>query len=184
MENFIGRLKRRDEEALAFLIDTYMPFLKGICQHILAKSCGKQAAEECLNDVFLTIWQKSHQFEGSNEDFRKWAGMVAKYKAIDRYRRETKQQLRETLTDENVASGGRHSTEEAVLKNESREEMLVRLHQLPEADRELFLMRYYLDLSNNEIAEALGITLSAVENRLYRGKRKLGHLMERKERFI
>lgn len=70
------------------------------------------------------------------------------------------------------------------MKNEARNEMLYRLHELPEADRELFLMKYYLDLSNGEIAEALGITLSAVDNRLFRGKKKLFHLFQRKERFI
>ncbi|TWT01493.1 sigma-70 family RNA polymerase sigma factor [Planomicrobium sp. CPCC 101079] len=184
MEDFIGRLKRQDEEALNFMIDTYMPFLKGICQHILAKSCGQQAAEECLNDVFLTIWQKACQFEGDVADFRKWAGMLAKYKAIDRYRRLTKQQNRETMSDEIRNDGHNHDTEDEVLQNESREEMLVRLHELPEADRELFLMKYYLDLSNRDIADALCVTISAVENRLYRGKRKLVHLFERKERFI
>lgn len=184
MEDFIARLKRKEEPALDFFIDTYMPFLKGICQHILMKSCGRYAAEECLNDVLLTIWQRSRQFEGDAEDFRKWAGMLAKYKAIDRYRRHMKQQQHETVTDEIHSDSRSNGTEEAVLKNEAQEEMLCRLHELPEADRELFLMKYYLDLSNKEIAEAIGLTLSAVENRLYRGKKKLAHLIERKERFI
>ncbi|MGI2329049.1 sigma-70 family RNA polymerase sigma factor [Planococcus sp. YIM B11945] len=184
MIDFIARLKQKDEQALDYLIDTYMPFLKGICQHILVKSCGQQAAEECLNDVFLTIWQKAHQFEGEPDDFRKWAGMVAKYKAIDSYRRLMKQQEREAVTDEVRNDGQIDDTEDAVLQNEVREEMLFRLHKLPEADRELFLMKYYLDLSNSEISEALAITVSAVENRLYRGKRKLVHLIERKERFV
>ena len=184
MEDFIARLKRKDEKALNYMIDTYMPFLKGICQHILTKSCGQQAAEECLNDVFLTIWQKAPQFDGNAADFRKWAGMITKYKAIDSYRRHTKQQQRESMSDEVNRDGFSRDTEDAVLQREAREEMLCRLHELPEADRELFLMRYYLDLSNSEIAEALGLTVSAVENRLYRGKRKLVQLFERKERFV
>lgn len=184
MEDFIPRLQRKDEEALQYMIDTYMPFLKGICQHILLKSCGRQAAEECLNDVFMTVWQRAHQFQGGPAEFRKWAGMVAKYKAIDRYRRQTKLQEREAVTEEVHNDGKNHDTEEAVLKNESRDEVLGKLHSLPETDRELFLMKYYLDLSSGEIAEALGITVSAVDNRLYRGKRKLATLFGGKERFI
>lgn len=184
MEDFIARLKRKDEEALSYTIDTYMPFLKGICHHILLKSCGQHAAEECLNDVFLTIWQKAYQFEGDMADFRKWIGMITKYKAIDSYRRHTKQQQRTSSANEVQNSGIYHETEDAVIQNESRDEMLCRLHELPEADCELFLMKYYLDLSNIEIAGALGITISAVENRLYRGKRKLVNLFERKERFV
>lgn len=184
MEDFIPRLQRKDEEALQYMIDTYMPFLKGICQHILLMSCGRQAAEECLNDVFMTIWQRAYQFQGGPEDFRRWAGMIAKYKAIDRYRRQVKLQEREAVTEEVRNAGKSHDTEEAVLKNESRDEVLGKLHSLPEADCELFLMKYYLDLSNGEIAEALGITVSAVDNRLYRGKRKLAILFGGKERFI
>ncbi|MDN7242781.1 sigma-70 family RNA polymerase sigma factor [Planococcus sp. N028] len=184
MEDFIVRLKRKDEEALNYMIDTYMPFLKGICQHILTKSCGQQAAEECLNDVLLAIWQKAHQFEGDAADFRKWAGMITKYKAIDNYRRHAKHQQRESTTDEIRNDGRTYDTEDAVLQKEAREEMLFQLHELPEADRELLLMKYYLDLSNSEIAAVLGVTVAAIENRLYRGKRKLVHLVERKERFV
>ena len=184
MEDFIPRLQRKDEEALQYMIDTYMPFLKGICQHILLKSCGRQAAEECLNDVFMTVWQRAYQFQGSHEDFRRWTGMIAKYKAIDRYRRQVKLQEREAVTEEVYNAGTSHDTEEAVLKNESRDEVLGKLHSLPEADCELFRMKYYLDLSNGEIAEALGITVSAVDNRLYRAKRKLAILFGGKERFI
>ncbi|WP_203334509.1 sigma-70 family RNA polymerase sigma factor [Planococcus beigongshangi] len=184
MEDFIMRLKRQEEEAIDYLIDAYMPFLKGICQHVLLKSYGFHIAEECLNDVLMTIWQRAGKFEGSHEDFRKWAGTLAKYKAIDVYRKQQKRQQREALTDEVRNDGQSHDTEDAVMKNEARNEMLYRLHELPEADRELFLMKYYLDLSNGEIADALGITLSAVDNRLFRGKKKLFHLFQRKERFI
>ncbi|WP_052131397.1 sigma-70 family RNA polymerase sigma factor [Planococcus sp. CAU13] len=184
MEDFIDRLKRQDEQALDYLVDAYMPFLKGICQHILLKSCGRHAAEECLNDVYMTIWQQADKFKGDQDDFRKWAGILAKYKAIDVYRKQQKRQQREAVTDDVRNDGRTHDTEDAVLQNESRNEMLYRLHELPEADRDLFLMKYYLDLSNGEIAETLGITVSAVDNRLYRGKRKLIHLIQRKERFI
>lgn len=184
MEDFITRLKRQDEQAIDYLIDTYMPFLKGICQHVLVKSCGYHAAEECLNDVFMMIWQRADRFEGDLNDFRKWAGTLAKYKAIDVYRRHQKLQQRETISGDVRNDGRTHDTEDAVLRTESRNEMLYRLHELPGNDRDLFLMKYYLDLSNGEIAETLGITLSAVENRLYRGKRKLVSLIERKERLI
>jgi RNA polymerase sigma-70 factor (ECF subfamily) len=183
MEDFIVRLKRQDEQALNYLIDTYMPFLKGICRHILVKSCGHQAAEECLNDVFMMIWQKADRFDGDPTDFRKWAGTLAKYKAIDVYRRHQKLQLKEAVSSDIRNDAHTYDTEDAVLRSESRNEMLYRLQELPENDRDIFLMKYYLDLSNGEIAETLGVTLSAVENRLYRGKRKLLNLIERKERW-
>lgn len=69
------------------------------------------------------------------------------------------------------------------LRKEQKESILIELQTLPDTERELFLMKFYLDLSNREIAAALGITKSAVENRLYRGKKKLETLPTIKERF-
>lgn len=63
------------------------------------------------------------------------------------------------------------------LNKEQKERILLKMQLLPESERELFLMKYYLDLTNGEIADALGITKSAVENRLYRGKKKLGKIL-------
>jgi len=45
-------------------------------------------------------------------------------------------------------------------------------------------MKYYLELSNNEIAENLSLSKAAVDNRLYRGKKILATNTKLKERFL
>ncbi len=61
----------------------------------------------------------------------------------------------------------------------------VRVHQalagLELADREIVMMRYFSDLSHEEIASALGITPQAVHGRLQRARRTLASQLERIE---
>lgn len=179
MENFISKLQLQQEKALAYVIDTYMPYVKAIARKILEHPCGNGAVDECVNDVFLTVWQKSSNFTGNEQEFRKWIGTITKFKAIDLYR---KQKKNETISLEYVKEQVDDETGELLyLKKEQKELLLLKIYELPESERELFLMKYYLDLTNGEIATALEITKSAVENRLYRGKKRLVKMLSIKE---
>lgn len=40
-------------------------------------------------------------------------------------------------------------------------------------DREIFVMKFFLDCKTEEIAQKLGLTNTAVDNRVYRGKKRL-----------
>ena len=44
---------------------------------------------------------------------------------------------------------------------------------LPPPDREIFVYRYFLELSTKEIAARLNLSVKQVENKLYRGRQKL-----------
>ena len=52
------------------------------------------------------------------------------------------------------------------------------MEQLPPPDREIFLLRYWMELRVNRIGEILGLTEKQVENRLYRGRRALRKTLE------
>ncbi|MDT2688430.1 MULTISPECIES: sigma-70 family RNA polymerase sigma factor [Enterococcaceae] len=181
MIDFIMKLQQQQEKALEYVIDTYMPYVKAIAKKILQYSCGNTAVDECVNDVFLAVWQNSLKFNGSEQEFKKWIGTIAKFKAIDMYR---KQQKSETVSLDQVKEQVNYETGELLyLRKEQKDSLLIEIQTLPDTERELFLMKYYLDLSNGEIAAALGISKSAVENRLYRGKKKLATLPTIKERL-
>lgn len=174
-KNFVKRLKKQDEDALEYVIDTHMPFIKAIVYKILQPLGKVDLVEECMSDVFLSVWQKSTQFKGDAIEFKKWIGMIAKYKAIDQYRAIEKQQAKEQVLDgtDNFASG--NLTQDQILQREERNELLFELSKLEPVDRDIFTMKYFLEMANGEIADALFISKAAVDNRLYRGKRKLAY---------
>lgn len=181
--NFIDRLKKQKEDALDYIIDAYMPLVKTIAKKILYTQ-SQQDIDECINDVFLSIWQNATQFQGDAADFKKWIGMITKYKAIDRYRQNEKRAAREQSEEPLQQYQARLTTEQHILEREQKNELLFALSQLAELDRHIFMMKYYLELTNSEIADTLGLTKAAVDNRLYRGKKELAQHDKLKERFI
>jgi len=181
--NFITRLKKQKEDALEYIIDAYLPLVKTIATKILHNK-KRPDIDECINDVFLTVWQKSHKFNGDANDFKKWIGMITKYKSIDRYRQAERQLVREQSGAPLEQKASALQTEISVLQREEKNELLFAIGQLEEIDRDIFMMKYYMELPNSEIADTLGLTKAAVDNRLFRGKKILATNSKLKERFI
>ena len=69
-KNYIKRLQRQKEDALEFVVDTYLPLIKG---HHAQSSFPVQndgLIEECVNDIFLSIWNNANKFHGEPNDFK------------------------------------------------------------------------------------------------------------------
>jgi RNA polymerase sigma-70 factor (sigma-E family) len=64
------------------------------------------------------------------------------------------------------------------LVSERRREILGALRELPDRQREVLALRYYLDLSEADIAQTLGISRGAVKSHAHRGVTALRHLLE------
>lgn len=181
--NFIKRLKKQREDALEYIIEQYSPIVHAISCKILSTT-SKDAVDECMNDVFLTVWQHANQFKGDPDDFRKWIAMITKYKAIDRYRQLEKQRAREQGDELLHERPDYEDVQKQLLLKEDKNELLLAISSLQHVDRDIFLKKYYLNLSTSEIAASLNLSVSAIENRLYRGKKKLAQNKQLKERFI
>lgn len=181
--NFIKRLKDRNEDALEYIINAYMPLVKTIATKILFTS-NYAEIEECINDVFLLIWQNAHQFKGEEAEFKKWVGIITKTKAIDRYRQIEKRKYREQSEELVHNTASKTKTEDNVVRHEDKDAILMALSQLGELDCDIFIMKYYFELSNGEIAEQLGLSKAAVDNRLYRGKKELAKNLKLKELLV
>lgn len=181
--NFIKRLKKQKEDALDYVIEEYSGLVHAICFKILS-GMSHDAVDECVNDVFLSVWQNAKQFKGDAEDFKKWIAMVTKYKAIDRYRQLEKQRAREQSDEVLREHPGHEDVQMHLLKKEEKNTLLLALSTLPDLDRDIFMMKYSLHLTSAEIAGSLNLSVAAVENRLYRGKKKLAQNKQLRERFL
>lgn len=164
--NFIKRLQSGKEDALDFIVDRYLPLLKSVVRQVLGPIKREELIGECVNDVFLSVWQNAKKFRGGDENaFKNWICAVAKYRAIDYYRREAK--------NIEITSEFLEIPILAATDNHAEDKVNELLQQLEPVDRKIFIMRYLLGFSAEETAEQLNLSKSAVDNRVYRGKKIL-----------
>ncbi|WP_438318302.1 sigma-70 family RNA polymerase sigma factor [Sporosarcina sp. FA9] len=170
-ENFIKRFKKGKNDAFEYVINEYIGIVKAVIFNALNSYKDPQLIEECINDAFLGAWENKSQFNGNQEDFRKWICVIAKYKAIDKQRKQSKSHIATEL--EEMPLDTAQSAEAIFLTKESSRNLLKMMRQLEDIDRDIFTMKYFLEMKNGDIAIHLGLTKAAVDNRLYRGKKKL-----------
>ncbi|MFC3771153.1 sigma-70 family RNA polymerase sigma factor [Paenibacillus sp. GCM10012303] len=163
------RLKRKDTEALAQLIESYADSLYRLAERILAPDPRKEDVEECISDVFLTAWDKIGQFDPAKGTLQVWLFMLTKYKSLD-YRRK----LASWRDRAEAESGAKEpadrgqGTEERVLAKETWEEVMRIADSLEPLNRTLFVKRYLYYEPVDTIAGSTGLTPKAVERRLAR----------------
>lgn len=171
-DNFIQGLKHKDLKALDYLVDHYSDLCLKVSYSILN---NRQLSEECTNDVLLKVWHNIASFKDNSENFGKWLVVITKRQAIDILRREKRHscslELKEDLAyklDDNAFEEVNKKLEGEVLKSS--------LQMLDESSKEIIVRRYFKGENLEEISADLGISKSAVSNRLLRVKKKLKHL--------
>jgi RNA polymerase sigma-70 factor, ECF subfamily len=168
--NFIQRLHQQKEDALEFIVDKYLPLIKGVTYKVLHPLNNNGIVEECINDIFLSIWNNSKKFKGDPNDFKKWICAIAKFKAIDYYRKTNKQL---EVSSEFIEGNLEKSAEDELFIMEDKNELIKLINNLEPVEREIFIMKFFLGLKTEDISIKLGLTKASIDNRIYRGKKKL-----------
>lgn len=169
-QNFITLLKAGKEEALDYVIDHYIPLIKGVVVKTLGPLNKNDLAKECCNEILLSIWRNAKKFTGEPTDFQKWICVIAKYKAVDYIRTEMRKKESLSLKLDFTAH---ELTYQKNMLLEEHENIYAIISKLKPVDQKIFIMKYLLDFDTEEIAHQLQMTKSAVDNRLYHGKKKL-----------
>src|SRR5437870_7756814 len=110
-EDLAERLHQRNQEALETLIFRYSRELFYFIRLVLDGVRVTQDAEECVNDLFVAVWQEIDSFDPARGTLRTWLTMRAKYIALDRRRQLCRRQTHTMQSaDENRHWGSSEST--------------------------------------------------------------------------
>ena len=161
--NAIKLMRSGDERAIAAIMDKYSRMLWKTAAKILSSS--EEDIEECVADVFISLWQKPELYDESRGKLSTWLCTMVKNKALDRLR--SIKARREEPVDEIPV------TATPADEQESGYDLEQCLDRLPEEDREIVKRRYYHEQKPAEIAREMGMDKKKVENRLFRSKKKL-----------
>ena len=80
-------LNNKNEQALEYVIDKYSAIVNGVVRKVLLPLENVGLIEECIYDVFLSVWNNIEKFKGDKDKFKNWIAGISKYKAIDYYRK-------------------------------------------------------------------------------------------------
>lgn len=173
----ISAIINRDEQMLAFVVQKYSKLLWKVVTPILMNGASVQDIEECVADVFIHLWQCPEKYDSDKGRLSAWLSMVAKSKAIDRYRQIIRK--RELSMEDIVAESQIYADIEST--DVENERLLSCIGELDEREKELIIRRYYYEQKPAEIAAVLDIPKKQVENKLYYVRQKLKKMMENQE---
>lgn len=173
--NYIKELKRGKEDALNYVVDIYLPLVKGITYKILNQFGDNGLVEECINDIFVSIWKNAKKFDGDKNSFKSWIAKISKYKAIDYYRKRIKQV---ELSKSDVDLGNKYYIEDRIESLESKEELIKLINTLEKIDKDIFLMKFFQGMTSKKIGDIKGLSETAINNRIYRCRKKLKDKIE------
>ncbi len=164
--------KRGEETALARLIETYQQPIYALCYRMLG---NRTEAEDAAQEVFIKMITKIHTYDPSRP-FAPWLFRVATNHCRDRLRQRKPIFSLEEGGEEGVwewMPGNSINPEAAVEAAEEAKAVRQLLNILSPLDRALVTLFYWHGLSYAEMAEATGLTLSAVKSRLFRARREM-----------
>lgn len=174
-EAILSALKERKESVMDHIINKYSRLLWPIASAVLKNVGSEQDVEECVADAFIYLWEHPEKFDPSRGSLKSLLCILARSRAIDRYRQITR---RETVPLEETVLADNFGMQDRLVREETRRELLAAVNALGEPGREILVRRYYYDQKPREIALALGMTVKQVDNSLYRSKRTLRQALQ------
>lgn len=171
-DNYIARLRLRDERALEYVCDQYGGLIRAIVARKLF--CLKNMEEDCINDVLYAVWEHIDAYNPEKNTFKNWLAAVTQYKCIDYLRKYGKDCGHQPL-DETLEGRGDEPLEQLAAK-ELSEQMEQMLACLNEKDRSLFMKLYVEEWDAEQAGRELGMKKEAVYNRVSRAKSKIKRL--------
>ena len=173
-DELISEIKRRNQDAFEILIKEYTKPVYYLAYNILKAGCGKEDIEECVSDVLLEIWMRIHEFDCQRGVFKTWIFMLTKYKAL-KYRQKSTKQNAVNIDDYEIEEAT--AVEKTVIDREKQEKLIQTINQFNQTDRALFIRRYFYGEKINDLITAFGLSRSAIDNRLLRGRKVIKEVL-------
>ncbi|WP_050608080.1 sigma-70 family RNA polymerase sigma factor [Clostridium niameyense] len=178
--NFITEIQKRNSKALQYIVDKYINLIFKVVSSVLNSNFHNQFVEECVNDIFLSIWNNIDSFDINNGNFKNWITAIAKYKAIDYKRKLFKEYSKSSLDDYRNSLSNKNTTEDLIISKENKYELLKEINNMKPKDKEIFIRRYFLHDDIENIAKILGTNRNCIDKKLSRGRK----FLKEKLRFL
>ena len=170
----IARARAGDAEAWGELYRQYAPAIFRFCRRAMPT---REDAEDATMDIFIKVRQKLSQYD-STRSFSAWLYSVAANHCWDLLRRRKVRQDLETGEIENMPLEHPDPGQlEQLIERRTSQEVRRALDKLPARARMALVLRYYADMSYDDIATTLGVRRAFVGVVLLRARHQLRDIL-------
>lgn len=156
----VQRLQRRDPQALAELYDRYGRLVYSLILRVV-RDAG--IAEDLVQETFLRIWNRVHNFDAAKGCIGPWLLAVARHRAID-YLRSAAGRERHALEFEEADHPSLFiDMEQGILTSDRARRAVAALQKLSANQRQAIELAYFEGLSQTEMAQRMGQPLGTVK---------------------
>ena len=171
---WVLRARKGDQEAFARLVAAYQVPVYNLAFRMLGSPAE---AEDAAQDTFLKMYARLDTYDPSFK-FSSWVLSIASHHCVDKLRRRHGHW--ESVEDEDTTlawvADERPKPEEETLEREQSASIRQMLEHLSPQYRLVIVLRYWHDLSYEEIAEVTQSTESAIKSRLHRAREMMAQI--------
>jgi RNA polymerase sigma-70 factor (ECF subfamily) len=146
--------------------------------YLALQSLERPAAEELVQEVFLTIWRGASAFDPEQGSFRPWLLRLAHWRILNELRRRHRRpQVQRNVDEEDElfqqVLDQEPGPEERAFQKEHRRIVDSALEALPPKQREAVALAFLEDMTHEQVAEALDVPLGTAKTRIRSGLHSL-----------
>lgn len=175
VNDWIEKCRNGDRQAFASVVKAFQQKIFGLCWQYLRED---QSARDAAADIFCQAYAHFEQFD-SRRSFAPWLLTIATNHLLQIKRREKRRGPQGEWPQTDPSLDGM-SPEDELLKVTDSEQLEAALGRIPDRYRLVLHLRYYEDLSYEEIAEMMGAPVNTVGSLVLRAKglmrKELAHL--------
>jgi len=179
LSGLLSRVALKDQSAFAALYEQTSPHLFGVAVRIVREA---PAAEELLQDAFVSIWHHADSYEASRSQPFTWLNTIVRNRCLDWLRR--RELLTVPLGTEDDEGGGFEpptgdpTPEEMLLSGADAHAVRQCVETLDAGPRQAIALAFYQGMSHTELAKHLRQPLGTVKSWVRRGLEKLKRCLD------
>ena len=175
-----------DENSLALLINRHQSKIYG---YIYSKVLDRDVTEDIFQETFYKVIYTLKQKKYYNEEgkFLSWVLRIASNLIIDKFRNDKKMPLNRDTEDLSVFSKITDDTcniENKLIKNQVNIDLKAIIEKLPHDQKEVIMMRYFLEMSFKEIADLKGVSVNTTLGRMRYAMTNLRKVIEKNKIYL
>ncbi len=169
-QDWILKAINGDDEAFSLLVEAYQTPVYNLCYRMLGEAT---AAEDAAQETFWRAYQNLKKYD-PQRSFTTWILSIAAHYCIDLQRRQKFGIFEmDEFPDFDLADPSLPNPEAVAMMNEEDQVLHQLINKLSPPDRAAVILKYWYACSEEEIAQMLSLTVSAVKSRLHRSRKQL-----------